>query len=168
MKKTVVPGTGTVGSTRTVTVRVLNLDSVTVENLNFTDPNASQSYQGTLTLSPNREQTLRLTSFSGGDARTMAYSATPTSSGTYVLAPSVAEFLWTARNGTRIRYSISTGEIVFASTSGPLTQFSTTLNDLWPYSLLLAVFFVLTPILEIGRRFRSARLKRRKDSGVTY
>ncbi len=166
--KVVTPAAGSVGSTRSVISRVQNLDTVTVENLNLTDPETSQSYQTTLRLAPSGSQLIPLASFAGGSARTMTYDATPMSSGTYVLSPLTAEFLWTAGNGSRIRYSIHTDEIILTSTSGPMLQFTNTFNDLWPYSILLALFFVLTPTVQLVRRLRKMRRRHTPEREIAY
>jgi hypothetical protein len=162
IEKMVSPSVGSVGFTSVVTVTVVNLDSVLVNNLNVTDPLTSSPYQATLQLSANNP--VRLPSFIGGEKRSSNYSATPTSSGTYVLSPATAQFLWTASNGTRIRYSVSTDEILLTSTSGPVTQFTRTIDDLWPYSILVLLSLAFTPVLQALRRLRKGRQKTAKPA----
>ncbi len=152
LQKTVSPVVDSVGSARTVTLTVQNLDIVSVENLTVTDPETSSSYQSTLQLTPGGTQTIPETVFAANARRTLTYTATSASSGTYVLSPATAEFLWLAPNGTRIRYAVSTDEIVFTSNSGPMTQFGNTMNDLWPYSALLLLSLVSAPLVEVARR----------------
>ncbi len=158
IEKMVSPSVGSVGSTRTVSVTVENQDSVSVDNLNATDPQTSSFYKGTLQLSPIGP--VQLPTFASRENRTITYTATPTSSGTYVLSPATVQFLWTASNGTRIRYSVSTDEVVLTSTSGPVTQFTKTINDLWPYSILVLLSLVITPLLQVLRRLRKGGQKR--------
>ena len=151
VQKTVSPASGTVDTSHTVTLTVQNLDSVTVDNLNVTDSEASFAYRSTMELSPSGDQKIQLATFIPGDSKSLIYSATPKSSGKYVLSAANAEFSWTARNGTRIRYSVSTDEVVLASLSGPATQFSNSFNDLYPYSILLLVPLLLAPVSETLR-----------------
>lgn len=160
LQKTVSPVADSVGSARTVTLTVQNLDIVSVGNLTVTDPETSSSYQSTLQLMPGGTQTVRETVFAANASRTLTYTATPASSGTYVLSPATAEFLWLAPNGTRIRYTVSTDEIVFTSNSGPMTQFGNTMNDLWPYSALLLLSLVSAPLVEVARRVGRKRRPR--------
>lgn len=161
VEKIVSPSVGNVGSTRTVAVTVRNLDTVSVNNLNVTDPQTSSPYQATLQLSANSP--IQVSIFIGGDKGNTAYTATPASSGTYVLSPATATFLWTASNGTRIRYSVSTDEVVLTSESGPTTQFTRTIDDLWPYSILVLLSLIVTPVLQMLRRLR--RSGQRKSQG---
>ena len=158
--KAVNPVAGSVGSTRTVTVTLQNLDTVTVENLTLTDPKTSSSYQTTLQLVPSGTQTLPEPVFAANESRTLTYTATPTSSGTYVLSPATTQFLWQASNGTRIRYTVKTDEPDLISASGPTTQFGNTINDLWPYSAIFLLSLVSAPLLEVARRL--GRRKRPK------
>ena len=158
--KAVSPVAGNVGSTRTVTVTLQNLDNVTVENLTLTDPKTSSSYQTTLQLVPSGTQTLQEPVFAANESRTLTYTATPTSSGTYVLSPATTQFLWQASNGTRIRYTVKTDEPDLTSASGPTTQFGNTINDLWPYSAIFLLSLVSAPLLEVARRL--GRRKRPK------
>lgn len=160
LQKTVNAVVGSVGSTRTVTLTLQNLDIVAVENLTVTDPQASSSYRTTLQLTPSGTQTLQEAVFAANDTRTLIYTSTPMSSGTYVLSPATAEFLWLASNGTSIRYAMSTEEPPLTSTSGPATQFGNTINDLWPYSALLLLSLVSAPLIEVARRL--GRRKRPK------
>ncbi len=163
VRKTIDPPVGSVGSTRGITVTVQNLDSVTVENLNVTDQQVSPSYQATVQLAPTGSQTLRLATFIPQETRTIAYLATPKSSGAYVMTPATVDFAWLASNGTRINYEVSTGEVVLSSLSGPQTQFTNTMNDLWPYSILLGFFLIMAPIIEVVRRL--GRKKRNISAG---
>lgn len=160
LQKTVSPVVGSVGSTRTVTLTLQNLDITTVENLNLTDPETPSSYRATLQLTPSGTQTLQETVFAANESRTLTYTATPTSSGTYVLSPATAEFLWLASNGTRIRYTVKTDETMLTSASGPATQFANAVNDLWPYSAIFLLSLVSAPLLEVARRL--GRRKRPK------
>ncbi|HEY5620092.1 MAG TPA: hypothetical protein VIK88_00370, partial [Candidatus Bathyarchaeia archaeon] len=160
LQKMVSPVADSVGSARTVTLTVQNLDIVSVENLTVTDPETSSSYQSTLQLMPGGTQTVRETVFAANASRTLTYTATPASSGTYVLSPATAEFLWLGPNGTRIRYTVSTDEIVFTSNSGPVTQFGNTMNDLWPYSIFLLLSLVSAPLVEVARRVGRKRRPR--------
>ncbi|HEY4823305.1 MAG TPA: hypothetical protein VIH83_06455, partial [Candidatus Bathyarchaeia archaeon] len=160
LQKTVSPVADSVGSAHTVTLTVQNLDIVSVENLTVTDPETSSSYQSTLQLMPGGTQTVREPTFAANASRTLTYTATPASSGTYVLSPATAEFLWLMPNGTRIRYTVSTDEIVFTSNSGPMTQFGNTMNDLWPYSTLLLLSLVSAPLVEVARRVGRKRRPR--------
>jgi len=160
LQKTVSPVVGGVGSTRTVTVTLQNLDNVTVENLTLTDPKTSPSYQTTLQLVPSGTQTVQEPVFAANESRTLTYTATPTSSGTYVLSPATTQFLWQASNGTWIRYTVKTNEPDLISASGPTTQFGNTINDLWPYSAIFLLSLVSAPLLEVARRL--GRRKRPK------
>ena len=167
LQKMVSPVVDNVGSAHTVALTVQNLDIVSVENLTVTDPETSSSYQSTLQLVPGGTQTVREAVFAANASGTLTYTATPASSGTYVLSPATAEFLWLASNGTRIRYRVSTDEIVFTSNSGPVTQFGNTMNDLWPYSALLLLSLVSAPLVEVARRVgRKKRPRYRMPRGT--
>ncbi|HZY94049.1 MAG TPA: hypothetical protein VFE98_04205 [Candidatus Bathyarchaeia archaeon] len=159
--KMVTPLSGPVQSSYNVSVNVQNLDIVTVTGLIVTDPQASADYMKTLQASPSGVQLAQAPTFSPGASSLLSYSLTPSSSGTYVLSPASVSFVWRAPNGTQIRYAIRTGSPRLESTSGPITQFMSTLTDLFPYSLLLIVPLLLTPAWEIfklvGRRTRKRK-----------
>ena len=157
--KTVTPSTGPLGTTHSVVVTIQNLDNVTVTNLNATDDQASQTYQKTLQLSPSGTQTAQYASFSPSQTQTLTYSAITESSGTYVLSTASADFLWQAPNGTTIRYTITTNAPLLSSSIGPLTQFTRTFADLQPYSYLLLIPLLLTPIVETLRLVSKRRKK---------
>src|SRR5436853_204453 len=81
----------------------------------------------------------------------------------------VADFLWTAPNGTKITYTISTDPTEITSLAGPLTQFSRTFTDFQPYSYLLLIPLLLTPVVETYRLFkRRARRKKEKEMQSFY
>ena len=127
---------------------IQNFDNVTVTNLNVTDDEASSSYQKTLQISPGGVQTGQFASFPPGQTQFLSYTATTKSSGTYVLSPATIEFVWQAPNGTQIRYTVTTDNPLISSSSGPWTQFTRTFTDLQPYSYLLLLPLLLTPIIE--------------------
>ena len=148
IQKSVTPSTGPLGINHSIAVTVQNLDNVTVTNLNVTDYQASQTYQKTLKLSPSGMQTGQYASFPPSQTQTLTYSAITESSGTYVLSTASADFLWQAPNGTTIRYTILTTAPLLSSSIGPLTQFTRTFTDLQPFSYLLLIPLLLTPIVE--------------------
>jgi len=127
---------------------IQNFDNVTVTNLNVTDDEAPSSYQKTLQISPSGVQTGQFASFPPGQTQFLSYTATTKSSGTYVLSPATTEFVWQAPNGTWIRYTVTTDNPLISSSSGPWTQFTRTFSDLQPYSYLLLLPLLLTPIIE--------------------
>src|SRR2546430_7639970 len=71
-------------------------------------------------------------------------------------------FLWTAPNNSTISYSINTDPTEITSLSGPLTQFSRTFTDFQPYSFLLLIPLLITPVIETYRLIRR-RAQRRKE-----
>jgi hypothetical protein len=127
---------------------IQNFDNVTVTNLNVTDAQASSGYQKTLQISPSGVQTGQFASFPPGQTQFLRYTARTESSGIYVLSPATADFVWQAPNGTRIRYTVTTDAPLLSSSSGPWTQFTRTFTDLQPYSYLLLLPLLLTPIIE--------------------
>jgi uncharacterized protein (DUF2062 family) len=159
LQKIVNPPGGPLGTSHTITVTIQNSDNVTVTNVNVTDYQAPSAYQKTLQLSPNGVQTGQYASFPASQTQSLGYTATTESSGTYVLSPATADFLWQAPNGTQIRYTVATDPPLLSSSSGPLTQFTRTFTDLQPYSYLLLVPLLLTPIIETLRLFRRHRRK---------
>jgi hypothetical protein len=167
IQKTVTPSSGPVKTTYGVTVFVQNQDVVTVTGLNVTDTEASTDYRKTLQLNPDQTQSLQLASFVPGTSQSFNYSLVPSSSGTYVLTPATASFSWKAPNGTTIRYTINTGIITLTSSSGPLTQFTSSFNDLYPYSLLLILPLILTPVLETLRFIARQRKKHHRSKMET-
>ncbi|TMI34926.1 hypothetical protein E6H27_00645 [Candidatus Bathyarchaeota archaeon] len=148
VQKTVNPSSGPLGTSHNVVVMIQNFDNVTVTNLNVTDDEASSSYQKTLQISPGGVQTGQFASFPPGQTQFLSYTATTKSSGTYVLSPATIEFVWQAPNGTQIRYTVTTDNPLISSSSGPWTQFTRTFTDLQPYSYLLLLPLLLTPIIE--------------------
>jgi hypothetical protein len=159
IRKIVTPSSGPLGTNHTVTVTIQNSDNVTVTNVNVTDYQAPSAYQKTLQLLPDGLRTGQYASFSPGQTQSLSYAATTGSSGTYVLSPATADFLWQAPNGTQIRYTIVTDTPLLLSSSGPLTQFTRTFTDLQPYSYLLLVPLLLTPIIETLKLLRRHRKK---------
>jgi hypothetical protein len=148
VQKTVNPSSGPLGTTHNIVVRIQNFDNVTVTNLNVTDTEAPSSYQKTLQISPSGVQTGQFASFPPGQTQSLSYTVTTQSSGTYVLSPATIEFAWQSPNGTRIRYGVTTDKPLISSSSGPLTQFTRTFTDLQPYSYLLLLPLLITPIIE--------------------
>jgi len=146
--KTVNPPSGPLGTAHNIVVMIQNFDNVTVTNLNVTDDEAPSSYQKTLQISPSGVQTGQFANFPPSQTQFLSYTATTKSSGTYVLSPAIIEFVWQAPNGTRIRYSVATDNPLISSSSGPWTQFTRTFTDLQPYSYLLLLPLLLTPIIE--------------------
>src|SRR2546425_593337 len=148
IQKTVNPPSGPLGTAHNIVVMIQNFDNVTVTNLNVTDDQAPSSYQKTLQISPSGVQTGQFSSFPPGQTQFLNYTATRQSSGIYVLSPPTADFVWQAPNGTNIRYTVTTDEPLISSSSGPWTQFTRTFTDLQPYSYLLLLPLLLTPIIE--------------------
>jgi hypothetical protein len=162
ISKATTPTSAPVGTTHAVVVTIKNLDNVTVSKLNATDSQASSVYLQTLQVSPNGIQASQVSILSPGNTLTLNYSATTQSSGIYVLSPATATFLWTAPNGTTIRYSIKTDPSQITSLSGPLTQFTRSFNDFLPYSLLLLVPLLIAPIIETFRLVNRRSQRRRE------
>src|SRR2546425_3066653 len=148
LEKTVTPSSGSLGTSHNIVVMIQNFDNVTVTNLNVTDNQAPSVYQKTLQISPSGVQTGQFASFPPGQTQFLSYTATTQSSGIYVLSPATADFVWQAPNGTKIRYTVTTDEPLISSSSGPWTQFTRTFTDLQPYSYLLLLPLLLTPIIE--------------------
>jgi uncharacterized protein (DUF2062 family) len=165
VQKTVTPSTGPLGTSHSIVDMIQNFDSVTVTNLNVTDTQVSSSYQQTLQLSPSGIQAGQFASFLPGQTQFLSYTAMTKSSGTYVLSPATIEFVWQAPNGTRIRYTITTDKPLISSSSGPWTQFTRTFTDLQPYSYLLLLPLLLTPVIETLKLF-GRRRKRRLEPWV--
>src|SRR5438132_493040 len=148
LQKTVTPSSGSLGTSHNIVVMIQNFDNVTVTNLNVTDNQAPSAYQKTLQISPSGVQTGQFASFPPGQTQFLSYTGTTQSSGIYVLSPATADFVWQAPNGTKIRYKVTTDEPLISSSSGPWTQFTRTFTDLQPYSYLLLLPLLLTPIIE--------------------
>ncbi len=165
IQKTSTPDTGPVGTTHIVVVTIQNLDNVTVNNLNVNDPQTSSSYAQTLQISPSGTQTMNASILVPNNSLTLSYTVTTASSGVYVLSPATVNFLWMAPNGTKITYSVSTDPTEITSLSGPLTQFTRTFTDFQPYSYLLLIPLILTPVIETYRLFRR-RSQRKKEKEV--
>jgi uncharacterized protein (DUF2062 family) len=162
IQKTSTPDSGPVGTTHVVVVKVQNLDNVTVTNLTGSDAQTSSNYAQTLQISPSGAQTLQAAILAPGNSLTVSYTVTTASSGVYVLSPATVNFQWTAPNGTKITYSVSTDPTEITSLSGPLTQFTRTFTDFQPYSFLLLIPLILTPVIETYRLFRR-RNQRKKE-----
>ena len=162
IQKTSTPNIGPVGTTHIIVVTVQNLDNVTVTNLNLTDPQTSSSYAQTLQISPSGAQTQQASILLPGNSLPLSYTVTTASSGVYVLSPATVTFLWTAPNNTKISYNISTDPTEITSLSGPLTQFTRTFTDFQPYSFLLLIPLLITPVIETYRLIRR-RNQRRKE-----
>ncbi|TMI57451.1 hypothetical protein E6H18_04815 [Candidatus Bathyarchaeota archaeon] len=162
VQKTVNPSSGPLGTSHNVVVMIQNFDNVTVTNLNVTDDEAPSSYQKTLQISPSGVQTGQFASFPPSQTQFLSYTATTKSSGTYVLSPATIEFVWQAPNGTRIRYTVTTDNPLISSSSGPWTQFTRTFTDLQPYSYLLLLPLLLTPIIETLKLVGRHRKKKPK------
>jgi len=148
VQKTVNPSNGPLGATHSIVVRIQNSDNVTVTNLNVTDTEAPSSYQKTLQILPSGVQTGQFANFPPGQTQSLGYTAITQSSGTYVLSPATIAFVWQSPNGTRIRYTVTTDKPLISSSSGPWTQFTRTFTDLQPYSYLLLLPLLITPIIE--------------------
>ncbi len=162
IRKTVTPSSGPLGTSHDVVVMIQNLDNVTVTNLNVTDDQAPSAYLKTLRISPAGVQTGQFASFPPGQTQSLSHTATTESSGTYVLSPATADFVWQAPNGTKIPYSITTEMPLISSSSGPWTQFTRTFTDLQPYSYLLLLPLLLTPVIETLRLVGRHRKKNPK------
>src|SRR5438445_214862 len=65
-------------------------------------------------------------------------------------------------NATSTSYNINTYPTEITSLSGPLTQFSRTFTDFQPYSFLLLIPLLITPVIETYRLIRR-RSQRRKE-----
>src|SRR2546422_7551182 len=148
LQKTVTPSSGSLGTSHNIIVMIQNFDNVTVTNLNVTDNQAPSAYQKTLQISPSGVQTGQFASFPPGQTQFLSYTATTQSSGIYVLSSATADFVWQAPNGTKIRYTVTTDKPLISSSSGPWTQFTRTFTDLQPYSYLLLLPLLLTPVIE--------------------
>src|SRR3989475_12016946 len=162
IQKTSTPASGPVGTTHIVVVTIQNLDNVTVTSLNANDPQTSSNYAQTLQLSPSGPQAMQAAILTSGNSATFSYTVTTVSSGVYVLSPAIADFLWTAPNGTKITYTISTDPTEITSLAGPLTQFTRTFTDFQPYSYLLLIPLLLTPVIETYRLVKR-RARRKKE-----
>ena len=166
IQKTINPTIGPVGTTYGVVVTIQNLDNVTVTNLSASDPQASSQYLQTLQASPSGTQAATSPIFAPGNTVTISYTVTTGSSGIYVLSPSTVNFDWMAPNGTKITYGLSTNSVQLDSLSGPWTQFSRTFSDFQPYSYLLLLPLVLTPMIETYRLFRRRAQRRREKEFI--
>src|SRR5256712_2580430 len=162
IQKTSTPDNGPVGTTHIIVLTVQNLTNVTATNLNLNDLQTSSSYAQTLQISPSGAQTLQASILTPGNSMTMSYTVITTSSGVYVLSPATVNFLWTAPNSTKISYNVNTDPTEVTSLSGPLTQFSRTFTDFQPYSFLLLIPLLITPVIETYRLIRR-RAQRRKE-----
>ena len=162
IQKTITPTTGPVGRIHVVVVTIQNLDNVTVNNLTASDPEASPPYLQTLQISPSGTQTAQALIFPPGTRQTMSYTVTTDSSGIYVLSPSTVTFDWAAPNGTTMFYTINTDPAQIDSLSGPWIQFTRTFGDFQPYSYLLLVPLLLTPIVETYRLIRRRNQRQRE------
>jgi len=78
------------------------------------------------------------------------------------MSPSTVSFDWAAPNGTTISYTIITDPAQIDSLSGPWTQFTRTFSDFQPYSYLLLVPLLLTPIIETYRLIRRRGQRKRE------
>ena len=163
IEKTTTPPLGPVGTTHAVLVTIQNLDNVTVTNLSASDPQASPQYLQTLQVSPPGTQTQQTPLLAPGNVLTMSYTMTTVSSGIYVLSPARASFSWTAPNGTLISYAIVTDSGQISSLMGPMTQFTRTFTDFQPYSYLLLVPILITPVIETVR-FTRRRAQRKREN----
>jgi hypothetical protein len=143
-------------------VTIQNMDDVSVSNLSASDTEAPSQYLQTLKIAPSGTQTTQSPLLAPGNILTMSYTVTTDSSGVYVLSPSTVSFDWMAPNGTRISYNVFTDPTQILSLSGPLIQFTRSFSDFQPYSYLLLVPLILTPLIETYRLFRR-RSQRRKE-----
>jgi uncharacterized protein (DUF2062 family) len=159
LQKNVSPSSGPLGTSHDVVVMIQNFDNVTVTNLNVTDDQAPPLYQKTLQISPSGTQTGQFANFPPGQTQFLRYAAITQSSGVYVLSAATAAFVWQAPNGTRIRYTVNTGTPLLTSSSGPWTQFTRTFTDFQPYSYLLLIPLLLTPIIETLKLINRHRKK---------
>jgi hypothetical protein len=162
IQKTANPVTGPVGTTHAIVDTVQNLDNVTVTNLSTSDPQAQPQYLQTLQPSPAGAQTDSIPLFAPRNNLTMSYTVTTGSSGIYVLSPSTVKFDWTAPNGTRITYSITSDPVEVDSLSGPWIQLTRGFTDFQPYSYLLLLPLILTPVIETYKLSRR-RAQRKKE-----
>jgi hypothetical protein len=161
LQKTVSSTNGPIGTSHNILDKVQNLDNVTVTNLNITDTEASPTYQKTLQIQPGGTQTAQSASFAPGQTQSLSYTATTESSGIYVLSQATTEFLWQAPNGTNIRYTITTAAPLISASSGPWTQFTRTFTDFQPYSYLLLLPLLLTPVIEALRLINKRKTSKR-------
>ena len=142
---------------------IQNLDSVTVSNLTGSDIEASPPYLQTLQISPSGTQTVQSPIVPPGTRLPpMSYTVTTESSGIYAMSPSTVSFDWAAPNGTTISYTINTDPAQIDSLSGPWIQFTRTFGDFQPYSYLLLVPLLLTPIVETYRLIRRRGQRQRE------
>jgi len=162
IQKTSTPDSGPVGTTHIVVVTIQNLDNVTVTGLNLSDAQTSSNYAQTLQFSPGGPQGLQAGILAPGNSLTLSYTVTTVSSGVYVLSPAIVNFLWTAPNSTKIAYTVATDPTEITSLAGPITQFSRTFTDFQPYSYLLLIPLLLTPVIETYRLVRR-RAQRKKE-----
>jgi Translocon-associated protein beta (TRAPB) len=162
IQKTSSPDSGPVGTTHIVVVTIQNLDNVTVTGLNVSDTQTSSNYAQTLQISPSGAQALQAAILTPGNSLTLSYTVTTVSSGVYVLSPAIVNFLWTAPNNTKITYTIATDPTEITSLAGPITQFTRTFTDFQPYSYLLLIPLILTPVVETYRLVRR-RAQRKKE-----
>jgi uncharacterized protein (DUF2062 family) len=162
IQKTSSPASGPVGTTHVVVVTIQNLDNVTVTGLNVNDAQTSPNYAQNLYISPSGTQTLQAAILAPGNSMTLSYTVTTVSSGVYVLSPAIVNFLWTAPNNTKIAYTITTDPTEITSLAGPITQFARTFTDFQPYSYLLLIPLILTPVIETYRLVRR-RAQRKKE-----
>ena len=169
IQKTSTPDSGPVGTTHIVVITIQNLDNVTVTNLNVNDPQTSSNYAQTLQISPSGAQAMQAAILTPGNSLTLSYTVTTVSSGVYVLSPATVNFLWTAPNSTKITYSVATDPTEITSLAGPITQFTRTFTDFQPYSYLLLIPLLLTPVIETYRLIRRrARRKKEKEMQSFY
>jgi hypothetical protein len=104
-----------------------------------------------------------------GNSLTLSYTVTTVSSGVYVLSPASVSFLWTAPNSTKIAYTVTTDPTEITSLAGPITQFTRTFTDFQPYSYLLLIPLLLTPVIETYRLVkRRAQRKKEKEMQSFY
>jgi hypothetical protein len=164
IQKSVSPTTGPVGTTHTVLVSVQNLDNVSVSTVSASDPEAASQYLQTLQVTPTGTQTTQSPTLAPGNNLTLSYTITTGSSGTYVLSPSTVTFQWTPPNGTLITYAVSTDPVQIDSLSSPWIQFTTTFNDFQPYSYLLLVPLILTPVIETYKLLRRRAQRKREKA----
>ena len=162
IQKTSSPDSGPVGTTHIVVVTVQNLDNVTVTGLNISDAQTSSSYAQTLQMSPSGAQAMQAAILAPGTSLTLSYTVTTVSSGVYVLSPANVNFLWAAPNNTKISYTVTTDPTEITSLAGPITQFTRTFTDFQPYSYLLLIPLILTPVIETYRLVRR-RAQRKKE-----
>jgi len=169
IQKTSTPALGPVGTTHIVVVTIQNLDNVTVTNLNINDAQTSSNYAQTLQISPSGAQALQAAILAPGNSLTLSYTVTTGSSGVYVLSPARVNFFWTAPNSTKISYTINTDPTEITSLMGPVTQFTRTFTDFQPYSFLLLIPLLLTPVIETYRLIkRRSQRKKEKEMQSFY